>query len=180
MLFIGSSLTARLQSNSKAIQMIKEVTGDILLSKAQAIAHGVAPNDHFDRGLALALRENWPAMAKDFRHYCHLQHPKPGEVWMWGGVGGVRIFNLMTQEPAPHQDAHPGNATTHNVNVALKNLAKAVEDENIESLALPRLATGYGKLDWDEVLPLIKDKLGHLNIPIYVYSQYEKGTQAEE
>jgi O-acetyl-ADP-ribose deacetylase (regulator of RNase III) len=29
--------------------MIYEVTGDILESKAHAIAHGVAPNDHFDQ-----------------------------------------------------------------------------------------------------------------------------------
>lgn len=34
--------------------MIHEVAGDILLTKAQAVAHGVAPNDHFDSGLALA------------------------------------------------------------------------------------------------------------------------------
>lgn len=42
--------------------MIHYVSGDILLSKAAAIAHGVAPNDHMDHGLALALRERWPAM----------------------------------------------------------------------------------------------------------------------
>jgi O-acetyl-ADP-ribose deacetylase (regulator of RNase III) len=42
--------------------MIHEVTGDILLSTAQAIARGVAPNDHFDSGLALALREKWPGV----------------------------------------------------------------------------------------------------------------------
>ncbi len=67
--------------------MIHEVSGDILLTKAQAIAHGVAPNDHFDSGLALALREKWPAMAKDFRHYAHQTHPKPeayglGAAWV--------------------------------------------------------------------------------------------------
>ncbi len=67
--------------------MLYEVQGDILLSEAQAIAHGVAPNDHFDSGLALALREKWPAMAKDFRHFAHQTHPKPGDVWMWGRSG---------------------------------------------------------------------------------------------
>ena len=62
--------------------MIYELDGDILLTKAQAIAHGVSPNDHFDAGLALALREMWPSMAKDFRHYVHQAHPKPGELWI--------------------------------------------------------------------------------------------------
>ena len=118
--------------------MIKEVHGDILLTEAQAIAHGVAPNDHFDRGLALSLRENYPSMAKDFRHYCRLDNPAPGEVWMWGGVGGVRIINLMTQEPAPSHNSHPGRATLPNVNHALRALVKLVKEENIKSLAIPR------------------------------------------
>ena len=51
--------------------MIHEIAGDILLSKAALIAHGIAPMDDFHSGLALALRERWPALYKDFRHYCH-------------------------------------------------------------------------------------------------------------
>ncbi len=37
--------------------MIQEVEGDILLTKAGAVAHGVAPHDNFANGLALKLRE---------------------------------------------------------------------------------------------------------------------------
>lgn len=160
--------------------MIKEVKGDILLTDAQAIAHGVAPNDHFDTGLALSLRENYPAMAKDFRHYCRQQHPHPGEVWMWGTVGGLRIFNLMTQEPAKGHNSHPGKASISNVDHTLKNLVKMVKKENIKSLALPKLATGYGKLDWEDVLPIIKKRLSELDIPVYIYSLYRKGEKAVE
>ncbi len=72
------------------------MSGDILLTKAQAIAHGISPNDPFDQGLALALREKWPIMHKDYRHFSHQKHPHPGDVWEWGGFG-VRIFNLLTQ-----------------------------------------------------------------------------------
>ncbi len=98
--------------------MIKEVSGDILLSTAQVIAHGVAPDDHFNKGLAASLRELYPAMAKDYRHFCHVSHPKPGEVWVWGGADGKRVVNLITQEPAKSHQSHPGKATTHNVNLA--------------------------------------------------------------
>ena len=51
--------------------MIKEVTGDILLSKADLLAHGISAQDPFDSGLALALRERWPSLVKDYRHYAH-------------------------------------------------------------------------------------------------------------
>ncbi len=155
--------------------MIQEVTGDILLTKAQAIAHGVAPNDHFNSGLALSLREQWPAMYKDFRHFTHNSHPKTGTVWVWGGTGGHRIINLFTQEPAASEHSHPGKASISNVNHCLKELHRAVEAEGITSLALPRLATGVGGLNWDEVLPLIKSHLGTLKIPVYLYTTYRKG-----
>ena len=66
--------------------MLKEVAGDILLTKAEALAHGVAPNDNFANGLALALRERWPAMYKDFRHSGYPHHPSSGpgpEIMTW-------------------------------------------------------------------------------------------------
>lgn len=159
--------------------MLYEVTGDILLTKAQAIAHGIAPNDHFADGLALAIREKWPALAKDFRHYAHQCHPKPGELWTWGGFG-VRIFNLLTQNGEHGHGTKPERATIASVNHALRRLRHEVEKEKITSLAISKLATGYGGLDWKEVYPLIVSHLGDLPIPIYVYSQYQKDQQAVE
>ncbi len=159
--------------------MIHEVTGDILLTKAKAIAHGIAPNDHFDHGLALAIREQWPALAKDFRHYAHQCHPKPGELWTWGGFG-VRIFNLLTQNGEHGHGAKPERATIASVNHALRRLRHEVEKEGIVSLALPKLATGYGGIAWEEVRPLIVTHLGDLPIPIYIYTVYHKGVAANE
>lgn len=160
--------------------MIHEVSGDITLTKAQAIAHGVAPNDHLDSGLALALRDAWPAMAKDFRHYTHQAHPKPGEIWMWGGVGGVRIFNLLTQDGEHGHGAKPGRACSASVNHCLRRLRHELEKGEIRSIALPKLATGIGGMDWKEVLPLIQQHLGDLPIPVFVYTTYHKGQQAVE
>ena len=160
--------------------MIHEVAGDILLSSAQAIAHGVAPNDHFDSGLALGLREKWPSMAKDFRHYAHQSHPKSGEIWMWGGTGGARIFNLMTQEGDHGHGSRPGKANLANVNHCLRRLRHEIEKEGIKSLALPALATGVGGLSWSDVQPLIVQHLGDLQIPIYIYVTYHAGMKAKE
>ena len=160
--------------------MIRYVSGDILLSKTKAIAHGVAPNDDFAQGLAHALRENMPAMYKDFRHFCHTQHPKAGGLWSWGGAEGPRMVALFTQDGAYEHGAKPGKASTANVNHALKALAKEVRDEKWSSIALPRLATGVGGLDWSEVKPLIEHHLGDLGIPVIVYETYHPGIAADE
>lgn len=159
--------------------MIHELTGDLLLSEAHLIAHGVAPGDHLSTGLALALRERWPSMAKDFRHWCHLNHPKAGGVWRWSGPG-VNIACLLTQTPAEDEGGTPGRATTAQVNHALRALKELIEAEGFTSVALPRLATGVGGLDWAEVKPLIEHHLGGLGVPVYVYAHFVAGQKAAE
>ena len=144
------------------------------------MAHGVAPGDHFDTGLALSLRERWPAMVKDFRHYCQGSHPKAGEIWFWGAAEGPSIVNLMVQQAAYGHGEKPGKATLENVHHALKALAKLVATEGIKSLALPRLATGVGGLDWSDVKLLVEKHLGSLGIPVFVYTVYHKGVAAME
>ncbi len=159
--------------------MIRELTGDILLSEADVIVHGVAPHDHFDNGLALALREKWPAMVKDFRHHCHQSNPKPGGIFVWSGPG-TRIANLLTQDPAQSSHSKPNKATLPNVNHSLRKLRQFIDEEKINSIAMPRLATGVGCLDWNDVKPLIDRHLGDLKISVNLYSSYEKGTLANE
>jgi O-acetyl-ADP-ribose deacetylase (regulator of RNase III) len=165
--------------------MIHEVEGDILLSKAELIAHGIAPQDHFDSGLALALRERWPSLVRDYRHDVHGKAIAPGDIWAWTGVreeGGTRrIVNLVTQNSIGEgPSARPGAATLENVGHALRKLAKFIDEEGIKSLALPRLATGVGKLEWDEVKPLVQRHLGDLAIPVFVYTTYRAGKAAAE
>lgn len=164
--------------------MIYEMTGDILLSHAVAIAHGIAPNDHFDSGLALALRDRWPAMVRDFRHWARAHHPKPGTLFVWGGThhegGGTEIISLLTQDGDHHNDARPGKATLTNVDRALRALATQLREAKTASLALPRLATGVGGLAWSDVEPLVREHLGALAIPIYLYTTYRAGIAAVE
>jgi O-acetyl-ADP-ribose deacetylase (regulator of RNase III) len=160
--------------------MIKQVSGDILLSKARVIAHGVAPNDDHAQGLAHALREHAPAMYKDFRHYCKTQHPKAGEIWAWAGADGQQIVALFTQTAAYHPGERPGRATLSNVNHALAALRQYLTREKVTSLALPRLSTGVGGLDWEEVRPAIEKHLGDAGIPVIVYATFHAGLAAAE
>ncbi len=165
--------------------MIRDIEGDILLSRAQVVAHGIAPHDHFDTGLALALRERWPSMVRDYRHAFHDRPLEPGEIWAWSGVDADgrtrRIVNLLTQGMLQGGPAgRPGKATPENVGRALKALARYVREEKVESLALPRLATGVGGLEWQDVEPLVRQHLSGLEIPVLVYTTYRAGVQGNE
>ncbi len=160
--------------------MIQYVEGDILLSKAKAIAHGVAANDPMDQGLAQSLHKEYPAMHKDYHHWCHTAHPKPGEAWLWGNADGRFIINLITQEGGYSDGRRPGKASTANVNHALRSLKKIISKEGLTSLALPRLATGVGGMKWEDIDTLIQNQLGELDIPVFVYQRFVSGQPAKE
>lgn len=160
--------------------MLIEVAGDLLLSRAQVLAHGVAPYDPMDQGLALALHKYFPEMHKAFHHWCHQHSAKPGQVWLWRSEQGKLIVNLLTQDMWEGHAHRPGTANVTNVNRALHALEKLAVKEGFTSIALPRLATGVGGLNWAEVWPLIKNRLGALKIPVYVYADYRPGVRASE
>jgi O-acetyl-ADP-ribose deacetylase (regulator of RNase III) len=169
----------RVKCNIEVI-MIYKVDGDILLSKAQAIAHGVEKNDPMNKGLALELSNKYPVMHTDFHRWCHQHNTKPGEAWMWTGPNNVRIVHLITQEGLDVHDHLHGKATLNNIRHALSALVKIIATEKLASIAIPRIATGVGDLEWDDVWPLIDTSLGGLAIPVYVYATYQPGKAADE
>lgn len=160
--------------------MIQEVSGDILLTNAKVIAHGVGVDDDFKSELAMSLRQLWPALYKDFRHFCQSNRPKGGSIWVWQGTDGRKVVNMFTQEPPRSVGQHPGPAHTEFVQHALRDLRHYLLEEKITSVALPKLATGVGRLSWETVKPLIEGSLGTLDIPVLVYSTYRKGVAAVE
>lgn len=159
--------------------MIKEVSGNILETSAEAIVQGIAPFDHFNQGLALSLKEEWPAMAQDFRHYCHLTNPDPGTVWIWSGPGGKRIINLLTQDPSEGEkhSGHPGKASLSNIRHCLKNLSELTQKENIGTIALPKIGCGPGGLDWEDVRPLIYQYLEKSTADVFLYTHYRRNSE---
>ena len=66
------------------------------------------------------------------------------------------------------------------VNRALRELANLVRKDGIKSVALPRLATGVGGLDWADVKPLIQQHMADLGVPVLVYEVYRKDKKADE
>lgn len=72
-------------------------------------------------------------------------------LWAWAGVGGARIYNLLTQEGEHGHGAKPGRATLANVNHCLKRLRHELEKAEVRAFAMSRHAqTG----DWRRGLGL--------------------------
>lgn len=160
--------------------MIHEVTGDILLTSAQTIAHGVAANDPMDGGLAKTLRECFPAMHKDFHHWCHVQHPDPGDAWLWNKDKRKFIACLLTQDGGYGHGTRAGKATVANLNHALHALKKIITKQKLRSVSMPKIGAGKGGLPWEEVRDVIQHQLGDIDADIFIYTRHIARQKAKE
>ena len=88
----------------------------------------------------------------------------------------------MTKEAPTGEkhSGHAGKASVSNVNHSLKELAALIRKENIKSVALPKLESGFGRLDWTEVMPMIESHLNDCGADVYVYSSFQKDVVAAE
>ncbi len=153
--------------------MIKEVYGNILWSTSDAIVQGIALNEEFSEGLALSIKEEWPAIEADFKASCCNGQLKEGDVWEWPNTSGVDVLNLVTHK-------HASKARLDDLDACLGKLADLVSQRGLKSLAIPKVGTDTGDLDWRDVKPLIEKRLGSLDIPVYLYSIFQKNIAAVE
>ena len=151
---------------------IQYVTGDLFLSKAHTIAHGVNCEGKMGAGVAVEFRRFFPDMYKEYRKLCHKNILKAGSYFLWK-EGTPWVLNLATQ-------SGKRGAKIYYVENVLQCLAENCGHEGISSIALPRIASGLGGLKWGTVKSIIDTHLGELSIPVVVYENYIQGLEAEE
>lgn len=133
--------------------MIEFTSGDILKSNEQYIAQGVAEGNQegLGTGLALKISKKWPEAQTAFKKHARSGVFKGGAIWVHPpSERRPGLVYLATQPDMYH-------ATTSYLRKALRRLVKWAEREHVESVALPKVGAGLGKLSWEtDVKPLMK------------------------
>lgn len=147
--------------------MIKYITGNILDSNAQALVNTVNTMGVMGKGIALQFKKAYPNNYKAYEKASKNQEVKVGEMFVTldsNTTTGERIIiNFPTKtswkKPSEYQYIEAG----------LESLKEVIKDRQITSIAIPPLGAGNGGLNWEKVKKIIEQKLGHLDISIYVY-----------
>lgn len=152
---------------------VEFVTGDLFVNRvnAEAFAHGCNCAGSMGAGIAVGFKERYPAMFEEFRRRCKAKPPEfvLGGVFFWREDGQPAVFNLGTQP-------RPGRGATYPVvESALKALRAAADGAEIRSIAMPRIAAGYGGLSWKKVRALIEAAFVDWVGVLYVYEEYQPG-----
>ena len=160
--------------------MIYEVEGDIMLTRAQMVVHGVATHDLMTRDFSRKLGKRFPAMVDQYRAWCDEANPEPGEIWLWNDAEEFQILNLITHNGDKDDPTRVGRPDKIALNRCFRRMAKLVVDERIKSIAMPKVGAGQFGLDWSEVRGMMDSQLGELLIPIFLYVIELDGQVASE
>jgi O-acetyl-ADP-ribose deacetylase (regulator of RNase III) len=121
-------------------------------------------------GVAVGFKARYPAMLEEFKRRCKSKPPEftLGDVFLWQEDGKPAVFNLGTQP-------RPGRGATYPiVDAALRALRTAADAAGIRSIAVPRIAAGYGGLSWNKVRALIEAAFAEWPGTLYVYEDYRE------
>ena len=149
------------------------VSGDLFVNrvKAEALAHGCNCTGSMGAGIAVGFKERYPAMFEEFRRRCKAKPPEftLGDVFLWREKGAPAVFNLATQP-------WPGRGATYPVvEAALNALRSTADAAGLRSIAMPRIAAGYGGLSWKKVKAQIEAAFADWSGMLYVYEEFRAG-----
>lgn len=157
---------------------ISYVAGDLFANQyqIQALAHGCNCQGAMGAGIAKTFRARYPAMYTAYRQRC-LARPRQfnlGDVFLWKD-GQPWVFNLATQE----RYGHGQQASYEAIAEALRAMRQLADQEDIRSIAMPRIGAGLGGGGWDAVRVLIEQAFADWPGVLYVFETYQPAAPLE-
>jgi len=147
--------------------MIQYIKGDMLESNAEALVNTVNTVGVMGKGIALQFKNQFPKNFKLYAQACKEKIVKAGSLFvsedtsLLGGKKKIVNFPTKTEWRKPSEYSY--------IEKGLIELSKYIQDNHIESIAIPPLGTGNGGLDWNKVKLLIEKHLSDLDCDIQIY-----------
>ena len=152
--------------------MIQLTTGDVLSADAQTLVNTVNCVGVMGKGVALAFKQRFPEMFRDYAERCREGLVRLGEPYLFRPLVEPWILNF------PTKDHWRSVSRLSDIEAGLEYLASHLTQWGITSLAVPPLGCGQGGLDWPTVGPVLYRRLEKLAIPVILYAPED--TTAEQ
>ena len=126
------------------------------------------------KGLALECRIRYPEMFNDYKERCERQEVRIGQPYLYK-TSEKWILNF----PTKFQWKYPSKIDY--IEKGLKYFVDHYKEWGIKSIAFPRLGSSEGKLNWEDIKPLMEKYLSRLNdIEVYIYLDREPSQKEKE
>lgn len=142
-----------------AVTLIK---GNLFASHMQTIVNTVNCVGVMGKGIALAFKNKFPDMYEDYKSRCNRREVRTGYPYLYRSLTHQIIL-------FPTKEHWRENSKLTYVTEGLAKILENKERWNLQSLAIPPLGCGNGKLDWGVVRPIMVRELSKLGIPVEIY-----------
>lgn len=167
------------------------VLGDMFFSRMQTLTISVNTMGIMGKGLASRAKYQFPAIYVAYQDMCRSKKLRMGKPVVYTTedsldhqladepqylVNGLKETKFLLFATKDHWRYR---ANIDGIEEGLQWLQKNHVKEGIESLAIPSLGCGLGRLDWKDVGPLLCRYLSALMIPVQIYLPAEEKISAE-
>lgn len=143
--------------------MVEFTKGDMFQATVDVRVNTVNCVGVMGAGVALAFKNRYPDMFKDYQNACRDGRVRPGAVHVWQSLMGDWVVNFPTKRD------WRDNSRYEDIQSGLVALRDYLRQQGAVSVALPALGCGHGGLDWSQVAPMIEAELGDLEARVLVF-----------
>lgn len=137
----------------------KEIQGDLFsVPEYYYLAHCISADFALGAGIAKIFNELYDMRGKLNEYYADQKYKCVGKALMVG-----KVFNLVTKQ------RYWQKPTYDNLRKSLMALKLHCMKLDIKKLAMPKIAVGLDRLDWNRVSEIIKEIFNGMDMEIKVY-----------
>jgi O-acetyl-ADP-ribose deacetylase (regulator of RNase III) len=132
----------------------------------RAFAFAADCSGAMDKGIAVAFKKRWPALAEAYRARAEGAKMHVGDVFMWrDGTGDVVVYALGIQQG----EKKPKVST---LTRALEAMIARAAGDGVSRIALPRIGAGKGGIDRVRVKRVLTEVGERSTISLVVFEQF--------
>lgn len=156
---------------------IEYTAGSLLANehKAQAVALACNTEGVMNTIQAIPFRDRYPRLQLDYQQACQTDPPlKLGDVFVWQSPEGMTIIQLAVM-----RDRFATLAPVEVIVRAYESMYQVVQEQGIQSIAMPPIGGGMGALNWSRVRRQLERVFKDYEGTIYIYMKETGDTHAD-
>ncbi|MCA9887163.1 MAG: macro domain-containing protein [Anaerolineae bacterium] len=147
---------------------IHYIEGDLLENEHEVRAYAIESNTEglMNTQVAVQFRTRYPRLFESYRSHCldDTASYQPGDIWVWEDRTGLIVYNV-----AVFTDPYLTLVDRPVLQQSIADLRRMVDEQGIESLAMPPLGAGMGALNWRHARKILEDAFNNYEGNVYVY-----------
>jgi O-acetyl-ADP-ribose deacetylase (regulator of RNase III) len=144
--------------------MIEFTHGDLFAASTDIRINTVNCVGVMGAGAALAFKQRYPEMFREYRRACKHGLVRPGAIHVWRSLSGDWIVNFPTKRNWKDRSRY------EDIDSGLDALREYLIELGPVSVAMPALGCGHGGLDWRLVSKMIENKLHDIEAHVLVFA----------